>query len=741
MEPRALIGYLVGWDSRNIYRIWIPTKKRIYRCRDVTFDDNKQYDPSELDLAYVLQENELHELINITEHQPHSEDEDSEEELVLNAPKQLQEGHLQATKRTQATEKSSNPQSLPTPPPTDASSSTPPPSDTSSTPAPNASSSTPAPNTGTVRPSWEYQSASIPAPRTTDISADMSESLILPSRTRNRRQAHAVNLMQIPQLSGFHAAFNADLTTDIKRSHRDGLPPEPKNWTQLLRHPHKDQWIQAANIEFEHLTKRETFETVSKDTATEANILPLTWVFKYKFDTDGFLLKHKARLCVRGDLQKTDKDTYAATLALKTFRALMALTAAFDLEARQYDAVNAFLNSTINELIYVSCPEGLPSTPNTCLRLLRALYGLKQSPLLWLQEVSSKLQDLGLHPVPGIDCLFTNGWLLLFFYVDDFVMLYDKRHQSAYTAFEKSLLQTYEIRKLGDLSWFLGIRILRDRAHRKLWLCQDSYIEKLAIKFNLQTKRTNTPLLEKELIPYDGVPTNEQIYSYQQRVGSLTFAATTTRPDISFATSLLAQFLTKPSPAHLEAANHVLAYLNSTKTLAIEYIGQESEDHIFLADTDAAFADDSITRKSSYGYLFRLFGGPIDWKASKQATVTTSSTEAELLSLSETARQAVWWNRFFDSIDFHTDQDLYISCDNLQTINLMQADTPKLSTRLRHVDIHRHWLRQEVQNGKIHTKWIPTAEMPADGLTKSLPRQKHERFINLLHLVDIAPLI
>ena len=190
--------------------------------------------------------------------------------------------------------------------------------------------------------------------------------------------------MQIPQLSGFHAAFNADLTTDIKRSHRDGLPPEPKNWTQLLRHPHKDQWIQAANIEFEHLTKRETFETVSKDTATEANILPLTWVFKYKFDTNGFLLKHKARLYVRGDLQKTDKDTYAATLALKTFRALMALTAAFDLEARQYDAVNAFLNSTINKLIYVSCPEGLPSTPNTCLRLLRALYGLKQSLLLWL---------------------------------------------------------------------------------------------------------------------------------------------------------------------------------------------------------------------------------------------------------------------------------------------------------------------------------------------------------------------
>ena len=68
IEPRALIGYLVGWDSRNIYRIWILIKKRIYRYRDITFDDNKQYDLSELDLAYILYENKLYKLINITKY-------------------------------------------------------------------------------------------------------------------------------------------------------------------------------------------------------------------------------------------------------------------------------------------------------------------------------------------------------------------------------------------------------------------------------------------------------------------------------------------------------------------------------------------------------------------------------------------------------------------------------------------------------------------------------------------------
>ena len=89
----------------------------------------------------------------------------------------------------------------------------------------------------------------------------------------------------------------------------------------------------------------------------------------------------------------------------------MAITATFELKAKQYDAVNTFINSAINEEVYVNYPEGIkPPTYaiNPCFLLLRALYRLKQSPLLWLQEVTSTLLDLGLYPVPGVDCLFTN---------------------------------------------------------------------------------------------------------------------------------------------------------------------------------------------------------------------------------------------------------------------------------------------------------------------------------------------
>ena len=89
------------------------------------------------------------------------------------------------------------------------------------------------------------------------------------------------------------------------------------------------------------------------------------------------------------------KDTYAATLATRIVRALMAIAAYFDLNTLQLDAVNAFVNSYLDEEIYVYCPEGFKQN-GICLRLLRALYGLRRSPLLWFKEFTTTLTRLGL---------------------------------------------------------------------------------------------------------------------------------------------------------------------------------------------------------------------------------------------------------------------------------------------------------------------------------------------------------
>ena len=82
-------------------------------------------------------------------------------------------------------------------------------------------------------------------------------------------------------------------------------------------------------------------------------------MFTYKYNTHGFLIKFKARLYVRGDKQPFNSlDTYAATLTSTTFRVLMAIYAKFNLETRQFDAVNTFTNSDLNETIYYEIPKG-----------------------------------------------------------------------------------------------------------------------------------------------------------------------------------------------------------------------------------------------------------------------------------------------------------------------------------------------------------------------------------------------
>jgi hypothetical protein len=153
--------------------------------------------------------------------------------------------------------------------------------------------------------------------------------------------------------------------------------------------------------------------------------------------------------------------------------------------------------------------------------------------------------------------------------------------------------------------------------------------------------------------------------------------------------SKLLQFLRNPSIAHLSASNRAISYLYKTRNYAIEYSGS-FDNRLFLCASDAAFADDSMTQRSSDGYLFQLYGGAIDWRAAKQKTVTTSSTEAELLSLSYAAKKMIQWRRFFTAIQFDTEEDEAILCDNQQTIRILQKEAPKLITKLKHVDIHSH---------------------------------------------------
>ena len=95
--------------------------------------------------------------------------------------------------------------------------------------------------------------------------------------------------------------------------------------------------------------------------------------------------------------------------------------------------------------------------------MLRAIYGLKTSPLLWYKHITRTLEDLGLHSILDSNYLFVNDWLILIFYVDDIIIAYAPRDQPLMDKFEVDLLNKYEMRRMGEAEHFLEVRIIQDR--------------------------------------------------------------------------------------------------------------------------------------------------------------------------------------------------------------------------------------------------------------------------------------
>jgi hypothetical protein len=482
-----------------------------------------------------------------------------------------------------------------------------------------------------------------------------------------------------------------------------------------------------------------SWQEVPRQEAQGQQILDCMWVYTYKFDKAGFLIKCKARLVVRGDQQliTSTEETYAATLAGRSFRTLISIAARFDLELIRYDAVNAFVNAPLQRKVFMTMPPGHRKA-GTILLLNKALYGLREAPLLWQKELSGTLGDLAFETVPEEPCCMTRKGMILFYYVDDLVLAYRKDRQDDVNQLIERLQSRYVLTGGHGLHWFLGIEVLRDRKNKLIWLSQSQYALKIA---NLVThlgadSSARTPMKKLEYLPFNGTATIAAIRIYQKKIGSILYIAVITRPDIAFAVSRLSRFNNNPGPEHHEAVDRILLYLKNTHGLALQLGGGNG----FLVASDASFADNALDRKSSQAYIMKLFGGVIGWRANKQATVTTSTTEAELLALSQATKEGMFISRMLKSlrVNLNVAGGIRIQCDNKQTIKLVTKQLAQLHTRLRHVDIHNHWLRQEAEKKTIEVEYTPTDQMLADGLTKVLSNTSFEAFRQQLGLVDVT---
>ncbi len=94
------------------------------------------------------------------------------------------------------------------------------------------------------------------------------------------------------------------------------------------------------------------------------------------------------------------------------------------------------------------------------LKLLKALYGLWVTPLLWLSHLATSLENLGLAPIDDAPCVYANRDLIVFFFIDDIIALFHSSKEAKYLDFRAKLMSTYEMWEIGDLEWFLGVRVI-----------------------------------------------------------------------------------------------------------------------------------------------------------------------------------------------------------------------------------------------------------------------------------------
>jgi hypothetical protein len=206
-----------------------------------------------------------------------------------------------------------------------------------------------------------------------------------------------------------------------------------------------------------------------------------------------------------------------------------------------------------------------------------------------------------------------------------------------------------------------------------------------------------------------------------------------TRPDVAYAFSVLSKYNSNPGVSHMKALKHLLRYLQGTKDYKLTYgPSPDGSKELFTTYSDADHGGDKSTGKSTGAYVVKIGSGAISWKSKLQTIVTLSTTEAEYISAVNAGQEILWLRNIFQELGYTIKGPSTLFIDNQSAIAV--AKNPEHHGRLKHLDLKYYWLREEVNSGKIAVQYCPTKLMPADQLTKSLPKSYMGEALKMLGL-------
>ena len=507
---------------------------------------------------------------------------------------------------------------------------------------------------------------------------------------------------------------------------------EPQTYEEALDSPQSDLWRTAMDEEFKSLLENQTWDLVECPPGVKP--VPMKWVYKIKRNADGSVERFKARLVAKGFLQKQGVDfeeVYAPVSKQTTVRALLAVCAEKDLELEQLDVKTAFLNGHLEEEIYMQQAQGYEEGEKSVVyKLKRAIYGLRQAPRAWYLRLKEEMERLG-WTVSGADpALFIRredgGVFYALVYVDDILMAGPK-DSPVMGRLKAELTEIFDIRDLGESSYFLGMEIERKRDEGTIKLSQKKLTGEILNRFGMsEAKGRSVPLNQGEKMTRDGEPLDTGEHPYRELIGSLLYLSVCTRPDIAYAVGALSRYMSAPTTDHWRAAIGILRYLADTRDLGIVFGngGLIPEGYV-----DADYAGELDTRRSTTGYVFILAGGAISWSSRLQVTVAVSTVEAEYMGAASAVKEALWLKKLARDFGLEVGQ-ICIKGDNQGALKLLKHS---MSTqRSKHIDVMHHFARERVLRGEVRFEYCSTEHMAADFLTKAVSPAKFAKCRSLI---------
>ena len=466
---------------------------------------------------------------------------------------------------------------------------------------------------------------------------------------------------------------------------------------------------------------------------------------KDKYTSLNIFDKFKARLVARGDQQDrndyTDYDIAGPTATTTSILCVAAIAAAENRKVMTIDVGGAFLNADIKStgvLVHVrldkimtgflvsidpSYEEFVDKDNKTCIvELDQALYGTIEAAKLWYDDLCSKLIAEGFEANPYDPCVFNkinNAGLqvTVAVYVDDLmVTCEDEAELDKFATFLKGCYGGDITEHRGEVAEYLAMTFDFSKPG-EVRVTMKKLVDDIIAGCGVTDERS-TPATDELFNVRDdaGQLDQKQKDYFRSYVAKLLYVAKRVRPEILAAVSFLTTRALVCDMDDMAKLHRVLGYLKKTRDRGIvlrigEFISVE-------AYIDAAYGVHTSSGKSHTGCAIILGSGPVFVKSTKQKIVSKSSTEAELIALSDSASQAVWVANFIYSQGYDVGP-VVLHQDNMSCMALVKRGSPA-SERSRHIDIRYFWVKQLVDGKAAVVKHLATELMHANVLTKAV---------------------